>query len=66
VLGKAPSSLEEISTTRNPSEGSSRSYIEDGSPQDETSSEESGGGEDLVAEGSSVEASLDEEKDPLT
>jgi hypothetical protein len=41
-------------------------YIGNGDPQDETSDEEAGGGEDPVGEGGGVEASLDEEEDLLT
>jgi hypothetical protein len=65
VSGKASSFPKQRSTTRTPSEGSLCSYVGDGDPWDETSSEEGSGGEDLVREGCGGEASLDADEDPL-
>jgi hypothetical protein len=66
VSGKESTSSGERSTTGNLSDGSPCSCIGDSSPRDETSDEESGGREDLVREGRSVEALLNEEVDALT
>jgi hypothetical protein len=66
VSRKASFSLEDRSTTEIPLEGLPCSYIGDSSPQEETSSEEVGGGEHPVREGGGAEESLDEDEDPLT
>jgi hypothetical protein len=60
---KASFSSEERSTTGNPYEASSCSYVGDGDPCDETSGEEAGGGEDPIGEGNDIEGELDEEEE---
>jgi hypothetical protein len=59
------SSFEDKSTTENPSEGSPYSYIRDGVPWDEPSSEEASGDEDGVGDEGGVNASLDEDDEAL-
>jgi hypothetical protein len=63
VMGVTSSSSKDKSTTGNPTEGSPCSYIRDGGPWDEPSSEEAT--EDAIGDDSGVDALLDEDEDML-
>jgi hypothetical protein len=65
VSGKASSSSEDRSTIGIPSEGPPCSYSVVGGLSKETSSGDTSGGRDPDGEGDGVEASLNEDKEPL-
>jgi hypothetical protein len=65
VFGVASSSFEDKSTTGNPSEATPFSYIGDGGPWDEPSSEEACGSVDGGGEKGGIDASLEEDEDEL-